>query len=259
MFSFEIDPKQLLDLFRKALMNDEMTGAVLRFTPTNVVTSSFAMTYGAYGDYNLSRFKNYKCDAVTDIKISPAFVNNFETIQITSEPLCFVEFNTGDKTLKVTAGPRRRWTPNIPNLEVKTVGFEDSKLILVKKENVGYLPTSKTNRDVPIHFQCKIDASSVDLPKTEKATVVLDNDTMMLKWDLDGAAELDINIDKTKVIIPRILSQPEEKHAYDVMIPYVRQMLSVLKGEVYFTFFEKTWCITQITPEAAITYFISTS
>jgi len=259
MFSFEIDPKRLIEMFRKALMNNELkVGAVLRFTPTGVVTSSFALTYGAYGVYNTSYFKSYKCDMNTDIKITPIFLKNLEDMQFTTESSCKVELDISGTDLKIDAGGRH-WSPILPKLKIETVGFEDSKLILSYKDNIGYLPMSKTNMDIPIHFQCKIDTSVLDLPKTVKVNAFLVNKLMTMKWDLDGPAEQIVNISENKVIVPRVLSQPEDKNVYGLTIPYMSSILTCLAGEINLTFYEKVLFITQVTPDTILTYFMSTN
>jgi hypothetical protein len=257
MFKIVGDPKRIVDLFRKALLGDLFVGSLLRFNKDEIVTSAYYGMYGAYATYKPAFFKEYICDGATDLELTKVFVKNFAEQGFPSYESCSVESDMVNNRLLIVAGGLR-WFPNVSNPNVDTVGFNDSKLPMIFTDGVGYLPVNLKKQ--PIHFQAKINISKLNIPKAGEFLYLKPTDKMlMLEWDLDGNAELDIPLTPEAVSVPHAVTVTDGKDKYKFHLSYFKDILSNFGGEVTMTVYERAIFFNSVSPEKTLTYFLATA
>src|SRR5271157_6274896 len=126
MFKITLEPKRLLDMFKKSLMNGVSDSAFIRFTPKEAITHVSQGTYGTYGVYQPTYFSEYVCDIMTEIKVTKQFLKNLDELHIGSEQSVMVESDIPNNKLLFIAGGKR-WTPSVPNPQnIKSIGVPES-------------------------------------------------------------------------------------------------------------------------------------
>lgn len=265
MFKITLEPKRLLDMFRKALMNGESESAFIRFTPQEAITNVSQGTYGTYGVYQPTYFTEYVCDTMTEIKITKQFVKNLDELHIGSETSVTIESDIPNNRLMLVSGSKR-WTPTIPNPQnIKSVGVADSTIPVDNVENVGFLPIKREK--TPIHFQTKIGRERLMIPNFSNLVISVVDNSMKIEWDMDGHAETDMNLDPLKVTVPRKHLETDAPLTQEVPFDYQRykfnekflsSLLESFAGEITITMFQKAIFITQQSKDVNMMCFLAT-
>ena len=252
MFKITLEPKRLLDMFKKATMNGESDSAFIRFTPQEAITHVSLGTYGTYGVYQPTYFSEYVCDAMTEIKITKQFLKNLDELHIGSEQSVTIESDITNNKLQLVAGSKR-WTPSIPNPQnINSIGVPESTIPVSDVADVGFLPTKRQN--TPIQFQTKIGRERLMIPNLQSVTISVLDKSMKIMWDMDGKAENDMKLDPQKVSIPRIHLDTDEPlspdakfdyQKYNFNVKFLASLLESFSGEITLTIFQKAMFITQ--------------
>jgi hypothetical protein len=265
MFKITLEPKRLLDMFKKATMNGESDSAFIRFTPQEAITNVSQGTYGTYGVYKPTYFGEYVCDAMTEIKITKQFLKNLDELHIGSESSVTVESDIPNNKLQLIAGGNR-WTPSIPNPQnIKSVGVAESTIPVADVENIGFLPTKRVN--TPIQFQAKIGRERIIIPNFQDVVISILDNSMKLEWEMDGHAERDMKLDPQKVLVPRKQMEtdiipPDTQFGYQKYkfgVKYLKSLLESFDGEITITMFQKAMFITQQSKDVNMMCFLATN
>jgi len=251
MFKIVSETRVILDVMRKSVMNDLLSGSVARFTSKGLITSSSFGTYGCFADYKPEHFNEFLVDVQTDMCINQLLLKNFEEMGFMSDVPCQIESDLANNRLLVVSGSKR-WMPNLSNANVETVGFPDSGIKLSLVEGIGYLPVTAR----PIMFQAKVNTDKLSIPRSGDflAFYPLDK-TLRLKWDMDGPAEMDVPLAPENVSVPHV---SKEKEFYTFHQSYIKKILANLKGDITITFYEKSIIFNQVSPSVSLMYFIAT-
>jgi hypothetical protein len=251
MFKILVETRSILDILRKSIMTNLLSGAVVRLTEKGMITTSSFGTYGCFAEYKPEHFGKFLVDEQTDFCVTPVLVGNFEGMGFSSDEQCNIESDMPNNRLLVSAGSKR-WMPNIPNPTIDTVGLPDSSIRLAPVDGVGYLPVTIR----PILFQTKINVDKLALPRNaEYVSLNPSEKTLKLTWDMDGPAEMDIPL------VPEDVSTPHtntEKTIYTFHLSYLKNILAGLKGDITMTLYERSIVFNQIAPTYTLLYFIAT-
>jgi hypothetical protein len=261
MFKITLEPKRLLDMFKKALMNGESDSAFIRFTPKEAITHISQGTYGTYGVYQPTYFTEYVCDANTEIKITKQFVKNLDELHIGSEQSVMVESDISNNKLTLIAGSSR-WTPSIPNPQnMKAFGVLESTIPVSDVEGIGFLPTKR--QSTPIQFQTKIGSERLMIPNFQDVAISVLDKTMKIEWDMDGHAERGMALDPIKVLVPRKKMETDmlppdavlDFQKYNFNVKFLAKLLDNFSGEMVITIFQKAMFLTQQTKDVNMMCF----
>jgi hypothetical protein len=265
MFKITLEPKRLLDMFKKALMNGLSDSAFIRFTPQEAITNVSQGTYGTYGVYQPTYFSEYVCDAMTEIKITKQFIKNLDELYIGSEQSVTIESDIPNNKLQLVAGGKR-WTSSIPNPQnIKSVGVAESSIPVTDVEGIGFLPAKR--QSTPIHFQTKIGRERLVIPNFPDVSISVLDTSMKLEWEMDGHAEMNMNLDPQKVLVPRNHFEtdtpitpevPFNYQKYNFNVKLLKSLLESFAGEITITMFQKAIFITQQSKDINMMCFLAT-
>jgi len=249
-----VEPKRLVELFRRALMNATIDGALIRFTPSGVIATVTKGTYGAFGTYRPTYFKTYEIAEDVDIKVTPIFLKNLESLKMNNVETCSVGFDLPNNRLLFEVGGDK-WSAILPNPDIKTLGIDERKNIK-DVPGVGLLATSVADNP---QFQAILSVDKMGTPKAERVTLSLNDKTMLLKWDMDGDATRDMQLETSKVRVPRKIITPEDKQNYTFHMQYVIDILANFVGEIVITVAETAMFVTQVSTDMSLMYFVATT
>jgi len=243
------EPKKLMDLVRRALVNGQLEAAIFSFSPSGLSTKATkAGTFGGYTTYHSPFFKEYVCEQPVEIKLTKNFLANLESLRFGSEDQISVEIDLPNNRLNILAG-KREYHPVLSNPDVQLLSFPFSE-----RPGIGMLPTDTTK---PIHFQAKVVADVLGTPKVDKVSYHTVGIELTLELDKDGPYKQTIT--PSSVLIPRKVTGPDEKTTYTFFVEHMTDILACFVGEVIITMYERVIFITQPDKDQSLMFFTATT
>lgn len=244
IIKFSTEPKRLIDMIRKALINGKQLDSVSGlFSPTGVVFSDLSKgVIGCECAYPPSYFKSYDVDEEKEILFKKDLLDALSKLGFGAEDVATLDVDEEKNCFHIVAGGKR-WDPTLSEVSDTRVPFERHEVT-----GIGVLPTDESK---PVVAQFVIGVDKLKTPDVEKVTLRINNDrTLSVELDLIGPFAEKFTPTQVRTM---------NAGAHTTFVNMLSDILANFVGEVWLTIYEKFIFVTQLSEDSSLMYLTSTT
>jgi len=242
MIKIELEPKRLMDMLSKSLINAkgiESVSAII--SPTGMAFSDISKrVLGVYAQFNQSYFTNYEVDEDREVMFTKEFLDGLSNLRFGEEDRVSIQVDDANNCFLVRAGGKS-WDPKLSQVADERIKFK-----LNEVPGIGTLPTQPKT---PMLSQFSIGVDKLNAPDVEKITLrIVEGEALSMELDYGGPFTEQLTAVQTRTMTAG---------AWTLFVEMLRNILNNFKGEVWVAVYEKIVFFTRIEEDYSLMYFMS--
>lgn len=242
MMKIELEPKRLMDMLSKSLINaKEIESVSAIISPTGMLFSDISKgVLGVHAQFNRGYFTTYEVDEEREVLFTKEFLDGLSNLKFGAEDSLSIEIDDDSNCFLIRAGDKS-WNPKLTQVSDTRIKFG-----LNEVPNIGVLPTQPKT---PMLSQFSIGVDKLSAPDVEKVTLrIVEGEALSMELDYGGPFTEKLTAVQTRTMTPG---------AWTLFVGILGNILNNLKGEVWVAVYEKIVFFTQIEEDYSIMYFTS--
>lgn len=247
MIKLTAEPKRLIDMIRKSLINGKQLDSVSAlFTPAGVIFSDLSKgVMGCECSFNPSYFKSYTVDEEREILFKKDFLDSLGKLRFGGEDEIELSIDDENNCFRIRAG-EKKWDPKLSEVSDTRIPFQRHEV-----SGIGVLPSKPTDTSQSVLAQLSIGVDKLNTPDVEKATLRINEDeTISVELDLIGPFAEKFKPTQTRKMTPG---------AHTTFVGMLADILANFVGEVWLTIYDKFIFVTQVSEDYSLMYLTSTT
>jgi len=242
MMKIELEPKRLMDMLSKSLINaKEIESVSAIISPAGMLFSDISKgVLGVHALFNRGYFTTYEVDEEREVLFTKEFLDGLSNLKFGAEDSLSIEIDDDSNCFLIRAGDKS-WNPKLTQVSDTRIKFG-----LNEVPNIGVLPTQPKT---PMLSQFSIGVDKLIAPDVEKVTLrIVEGEALSMELDYGGPFTEKLTAVQTRTMTPG---------AWTLFVGILGNILNNLKGEVWVAVYEKIVFFTQIEEDYSIMYFTS--
>jgi len=242
MLKIELEPKRLMDMLSKSLINaKEIESVSAMISPTGMLFSDISKgVLGVHAQFNRSYFTKYEVDEEREVLFTKEFLDGLSDLKFGVEDSLTVEIDDENNCFLIRAGGKS-WDPKLTQVSDTRIKFG-----LNETPDIGVLPTKPKT---PMLSQFSIGVGKLSTPDVEKVVLrIAEEEALSMELDYGGPFTEQLTAVQTRSMTPG---------AWTLFVEILSNILSNFKGEAWVSVYDKIVFFTQIEEDYSMMYFTS--